>query len=253
MSDYNEEKNGYAAFSVKLLGGFDLLCDQHPVRLPLGDQRLIAFLALRSRASRAEAAGSLWPEVDDLRAHGCLRTGIWQIQRCCPGLLVTQGKELRFGNDVYVDTIDFEGRAHRILREPQNIPLAELMDDAILRRLLPGWYDEWLLHAQEQFKQLQLHVLEVVGEELLSREKPGPALWAAFDAINAEPLRESAHRLVIRIHIAEGNASEAIRHYRQYSSLLHDELGVRPTKQLQELVGGIHFNIPVVAHRDDLN
>lgn len=253
MRDYKKERNEHVTFSVKLLGGFDLLCDQNPVRLPLGYQRLVAFLALRTRASRAEVAGSLWPEVDDLRAHGCLRTGIWQIQRCCPGLLVTQGKELRFGSDVYVDAIDFEGRAHRILREPQNIPLVELADDAILRRLLPGWYDDWVLLAQEQFRQLQLHVLEVAGEELLSREKTGPALWAALDAVNAEPLRESAHRLVIRIHIAEGNVSEAIRHYRQYSSLLHGELGVQPTKQLQEIVGGIHFNIPVVAHWDDLS
>jgi DNA-binding SARP family transcriptional activator len=249
MRDHNKEKNEHAAFSVKLLDGFDLLRGRDPVYLSLGDQRLLAFLALRSRTSRAEVAGSLWPDVDDPRAHGCLRTGIWQIQRCCPGLLLTQGKELRFGNDVYVDTIDFERRAHRILREPQNIPLVELMNDAILRRLLPGWYDEWVLLAQEQFRQLQLHVLEVAGEELLSREKPVPALWAALDAVDAEPLRESAHRLVIRIHIAEGNISEAIRHYLRYSSLLHEELGVQPTKQLQELVGKIQFGTLAAAHR----
>jgi DNA-binding SARP family transcriptional activator len=123
------------------------------------------------------------------------------------------------------------------------------MNDAILRRLLPGWYDEWVLLAQEQFRQLQLHVLEVAGEELLSREKPVPALWAALDAVDAEPLRESAHRLVIRIHIAEGNISEAIRHYLRYSSLLHEELGVQPTKQLQELVGKIQFGTLAAAHR----
>ena len=110
---------------MRLFGGFCLSCGQHPVHLPGGSQRLIAFLALRSRACRAEVAGSLWPEVDDTRAHGSLRTSIWQVHGCCPGLLVTRGNELRFGDGVYVDTIDFEKRAHRILQEPQNLSLAE--------------------------------------------------------------------------------------------------------------------------------
>jgi DNA-binding SARP family transcriptional activator len=160
-------------------------------------------------------------------------------------LLATHGQELRFGDGVYVDTIEFEGRVHRILQEPQKAPLAELTDTAIQKVLLPGWYEEWALLARERFRQLQLHVQEAVGEELLSRDKLGPALWAALEAVNSEPLRESAHRLVIRIHISEGNTSEAIRHYRQYLSLLHRELGVQPTKQLQELLAEFNFDIPV--------
>lgn len=189
-------------------------------------------------------AGNLWPEVDEARASGCLRTGIWEVQRRCPGLLVVRGKELSLGDGVYVDTVDFERRAHRILQEPQNVSVAELAECVIWQRLLTGWYDEWVLLAQEQIRQLQFHVLETIGEEFLYRDKPGPALRVALNAVNIEPLRESAHRLVIRIHVSEGNMCEAIRHYQQYCSLLHRELGLRPTKQLQELMAKLNY-LPV--------
>lgn len=123
-------------------------------------------------------------------------------------------------------------------RSPTASPLTELTQDVSWRELLPGWYDEWVLVEQERSRQLQLHVLEAASEELLFRHKPGPALDAALAAVQAEPLRESAHRLVIRIHLFEGNISEVIRHYTRYLRLLRDELGVTPTEQLVQLVAG---------------
>jgi DNA-binding SARP family transcriptional activator len=207
------------------------------MRIPRNCQRLIAFLALHSPAGRAEVAGSLWPEVDDARALGSLRTSIWQIRRCCAGFFIADGDQLRFGECVHVDAIDFEERARRILHKPQSLALTELTCER--QELLPGWYDDWVLLERERSRQLQLHVLEAAGEELLSRRKPGPALCAALDAAQVEPLRESAHRLVIRIHISEGNTREAIRHYQRYQRLLRDELGVSPTEQLEELVAGL--------------
>jgi DNA-binding SARP family transcriptional activator len=228
-------------FDVGLFGGFRLFDYRHHVRIPRNCQRIVAFLALHSPVGRAAVAGSLWPEVDDARALGSLRTGIWQVHRCCAGLLVADADHLRFSERVRVDTIGFGERAHRILNKPHDVTLTELTCER--QELLPGWYDDWVLPERERSRQLQLHVLEAAGEELLSRRKPGPALCAALDAVLLEPLRESAHRLVIRIHISEGNTCEAIRHYQRYLRLLRDELGVSPTEQLEELVADLFSKI----------
>jgi DNA-binding SARP family transcriptional activator len=48
-------------------------------------------------------------------------------------------------------------------------------------------------------------------------------------AISAEPLRESAHRSLIKAHIAEGNLTEARRAYLAYRGLVQRELGVLPS------------------------
>lgn len=236
MKSRTDNDNQHAAVSVALLGGFRLARGPRRVHVGGSVQRLIAFLALRSPAARTHVAGTLWPEVSDQRAHGSLRTCIWQLQRCCPGLLSAHGSDLKLSDAVHVDTIDFETRAHRILGEPHTVSLTDLIHEVVWRELLPDCYDEWVLLERERCRQIQLHVLEAACEELLSRNKPGYALCAALAAIQAEPLRESAHRLVIRIHISEGNICEAIRHYKWYRRVLHDELGVAPTAQLQQLV-----------------
>jgi DNA-binding SARP family transcriptional activator len=59
---------------------------------------------------------------------------------------------------------------------------------------------------------------------------------AAYAAVRVEPLRESAHRLVVRVHLAEGNVTEAVRAYENFRVLIADELGVRPTAQMEDLV-----------------
>jgi DNA-binding SARP family transcriptional activator len=54
--------------------------------------------------------------------------------------------------------------------------------------------------------------------------------------MKVEPLRESAHATLIRVHLAEGNQSEALRVYERYSALLQLALGLTPTDRLSALV-----------------
>ncbi len=62
------------------------------------------------------------------------------------------------------------------------------------------------------------------------------AIQAALAAIRLEPLRETAHRTLIEIHLAEGNWSEARRHFLRCSQLLRDELGVAPSPSICRLL-----------------
>jgi DNA-binding SARP family transcriptional activator len=55
--------------------------------------------------------------------------------------------------------------------------------------------------------------------------------------VQAEPLRESAHRSVIAVHLAEGNHAEALRQYDGYRRLLASELGLRPSPVIRTMVG----------------
>lgn len=241
---FGADDDQHTAVSVFLLGGFRMVRGQNQqVEVRASAQRLIALLALRSPVARTQIAGTLWPEVDEQRAYGSLRTCVWQLRRYCPELLCSHRGNLKLSDAVQVDTIGFESYAHRILGEPYKMSFADLTREITWRELLPDWYDEWVLLERERYRQVQLHVLEATGEELLRRREPGYALSAALAAIQAEPLRESAHRLLIRIHISEGNACEAIRHYKWYRRTLRDELGVSPTEQLKNLVA----DLPILA------
>jgi DNA-binding SARP family transcriptional activator len=95
-----------------------------------------------------------------------------------------------------------------------------------------GWYDDWVLVERERLRQRMLHRLEELSRRLASAGRFADAVEAAIVAIGAEPLRESAQRVLIEAHVAEGNLSEARRIWREYRDLIHRELGVDPSGAL---------------------
>ena len=90
--------------------------------------------------------------------------------------------------------------------------------------------------VRERLRQLRLHALEAAAAQLSALGSYGLALDAALTALRADPLRESAHRAVIRVHLAEGNVAEARRAFRQCRLLLRRELHVEPSPQTARMV-----------------
>lgn len=109
---------------------------------------------------------------------------------------------------------------------------------------LPGWYGHSVLLERERLSQLRAHALEAVAARLAEAGRHGQAIQAAYAAVRAEPLRESAHRTVVRVLIAEGNVAEAVRVYRRFNVMLREELGIAPTAQMTELVCGLPRTAP---------
>ena len=95
-------------------------------------------------------------------------------------------------------------------------------------------------------RQLRMHALEMVAERLSGAGRHGDALQAAYAAVHAEPLRESAHRTVVRVHLTEGNLAEALRAYERFHALLSDELGVAPSEHMTRLVHALRRPRPAV-------
>ena len=111
---------------------------------------------------------------------------------------------------------------------------------ALCGDLLPGWYDDWIVLERERFRQLRLRALDTLCERLAEAGCLDAALEAGLAAVAGEPLRESSHRAVVRVHLADGNVAEAIRQYRLYRQLLHDHLGLEPSGQMTELLPRVH-------------
>ena len=57
-----------------------------------------------------------------------------------------------------------------------------------------------------------------------------------LSAIRLEPLRETATRALIAVHLAEHNVVEAARRYRVFRDVLARELGVAPSPALRRMV-----------------
>lgn len=218
---------------LDLLDGFRLEADGSRVDALASAQRLLAFLALRGPVARVVAAGTLWGDVPEEHALGSLRTTMWRCNRTIPGLVAVDRSQLSLAGFVRVDVTELVGGATLVLGDWNangSIPM--------LRRgeLLPGWYEDWVIFERERIRHLRLHALEAAADRLAAHGHYAASLELALEAVRSEPLRESAHRAVIAVHLAEHNVAEALREYERFRTLLVDQLGIEPSQNLTDMV-----------------
>ncbi len=107
------------------------------------------------------------------------------------------------------------------------------------RTLLPGEEGEWLDALRARLAEIRLRSLECLGDVWIARGDPALAARDAAEAIRVDPYRESAHRLLIRAHIAAGDRGAAAHAYEVCRRLLADELGVEPSAETMALAGAV--------------
>jgi DNA-binding SARP family transcriptional activator len=222
---------------LDLIDGFALTAGGRDVQLPLGTCRMLAFLALHDRAmQRSHVAGSLWFNTDEEKAGACLRSALWRVNRTGLDVVDSSDGSLGLASGVSVDAREAAGAAAGLA---DGLP-ATRPDGALIRMfshdLLPDWYDDWAIVARERFRQVRLHALEKLCDRLWASGDPARAIEAGLAAVAGEPLRESAHRALMRAHLAEGNYVEAERQYRFYEELVVRELGVSPSQRIRDLL-----------------
>jgi DNA-binding SARP family transcriptional activator len=232
------------AAGVVLLGGFSLHLDSArsgptDIDLPRSVQRLIAYLGLSRRPARGAVAGALWPDASEARAHSSLRSSLWRLHKVAPGLVDVSGDALSLTGGARVDVRELTSWAREVLEPRVDVRGGLPLDVGRSGELLPGWYDDWVLLERERLRQLRMHAFEALADKLRRAGRNGEALQAAYTAVQTDPLRETAHRALVRIHLAEGNLTEAVRAYDAFRALLWEEMGVRPTPAMEALVSGL--------------
>jgi len=224
--------------AVLLFGGPYVIQNGSRLEVPDGSKRLLVFVALSNgKVDRRYAAGSLWPEGSDERAAGNLRSALWRLK--CAGIDVVESDKctlgMRPGTVVDVGVVgEWAARLVDGTAAHGDLCLLNWRWDAL--DLLPGWYDDWVIFERERIRQRLLHALEALSRRLVELGRCAEAVDAAISAVSADPLRESANRVLIEAHLAEGNLVEARRTYDRYRDNVRRELGVEPGEQLASLV-----------------
>ncbi len=226
---------------LSLLGGFRLSAGDEVVRLSPGPQRLVALLALHDSAlHRGYVAGLLRGDSTEAHAQGSLRSTLWKLQMTRPGVVWNSGDSLALSPHVETDVRPASGLARALVTGCfDDEMVVALLEPRFGSELLPGWDDDWVIAERERHRQLSLHALESACEHLTAMRRYGAAILAGLAAVDREPLRESAHRALIKVHLAEGNAGEAIRRYRHYELIAARELGVEPSPMMRSLLSQI--------------
>jgi DNA-binding SARP family transcriptional activator len=232
---------------LRLIGPPQVTAFGERIEIPESCKRLLAFIATRgSGVDRRLAASCLWPNGNNQRAGGNLRTALWRLNGIPLPLVVTPNQALYLSPKVVVDFHVVSTWATRLTTsraEPRDLDVDA--PDIEAMELFPGWYDDWAVLERERFRYRMLHAAETLSRLLGQRGLTGVALATAISVVSADPLRESAQQVLIEAHLRAGNLVEARRCYDAYRELLRQELDVEPGAELTSLVSQSYsFDVP---------
>jgi DNA-binding HxlR family transcriptional regulator/DNA-binding SARP family transcriptional activator len=233
-----------AQVEIFLLGAFGIRIEGESVGpLSAGTQRILAYLAIHERpVTRLAMAGTMWPDVTEQHAGGSLRSALSRLDKPTKGSILMASAGLRLDDGVIVDFREAKALAHRLLEvgtSPSDADLSADAVDVLSMDLLPDWYDDWVVAEADSWRYSRRNCLEALSGFLCAKRRWAEAAQAARAAISVDPLRESPQACLIKVHLATGNQSEALKAYEQYRRRLLDELGLEPTALLSRLVRNI--------------
>ncbi len=244
-----------STLKLYLLGALQMRCDAQALPKPptLKSQSLLAYLVLhRTRPqAREHLADLFWGDRSERKARQSLSTALWHIRRCLPDaeLIVSDIHSVQFdpGVDLWLDVDDFESRA-------TGDELNQLRSAAALYRgdFLDGFYDDWIINERYRLEALYADVLaRLMGGHEIEGEHQA-ALATALLLLERDPLREDAHRLVMRTYCRLGQRNLALEQYRRCRRVVLDELGAEPMIETTELYEAIVDGRFIAEQRDQI-
>jgi hypothetical protein len=207
-----------------VLGSFTVVRDGVAVPLSVDARRVVAYLAVHHRPQPRETlAADLWPGLVAGAARRLLADALAAVD--VPGLLTGVDEPespVALALDVAVDLDD----AMMLVRTLPEVPVTEVVDTSLLREdILPSWSSPWIAIERERFRQLRLYALEELSLRFTAAGRHDDAVELAKAATVAAPSRESARRVLIEAHLAQGDMAAAIAEYDDYQELLRSSVG----------------------------
>ncbi len=215
---------------LQLLGEpkLDLGTDAFP--LERKDAALFALVAIDGAIPRSKAAALLWPDVDEDAARNNLRQRLHRLRkRAGQDVALTTADVLRLADGV---SHDLNGVA-AMLAQDVSTATGELLgslDYADCQQL-----DEWLQAAREKWRATRRSALAEIASKLEREGHIALALQYGERLLADDPLREHAHRQLMRLHYLRGDRAAALAAFDRCRELLKRELNTIPGNETLEL------------------
>src|SRR5215216_4564226 len=233
---------------IAIFGALEISHDPAAPRRP-PTQRVLALLGYLIThhdvpQARDKLVDLLWPDLPPRQGRRMLSDTLWRARRLLatpdqddtPTLLIA-GDTVAFRPDasIWVDLIVFEQYLHE--RTSADDADEQLRAAVELYRgdFLEDCYDDWALYERERLRE---QYLSAIGRLLRHDQERGAydlALQSALRLVRADPLREEAHRALMRLYHLLGRTDDAVRAFEQCRTVLSEELGLEPEPETLSL------------------
>ena len=240
----------YLAGGIALIGPDGSTIGESAFAGRQGRRLFVRLAAIHAPVSTADLADDLWGPEWPSAWQVALRSLVSKLRSTLGGAGLASALTSRDGTYALVlpggTWIDLDAAGEAIHRAEAALAHGEHGTEAVgwalaaraiaSRPLLPGEEGEWLEALRRHLGDIRLRALETLGELWLASGDTALAARDAAEAIEVDPYRETAHRLLIRAHLASGDRAAAARALEACRVLFRDELGIAPSPATLALV-----------------
>ncbi len=198
---------------------------------------------------REALAELLWRDSLGTQSRKNLRQTLWQLQAVLnsqdqsePLLLVENDwVQLNPKSDLWLDVAIFEqtfALVQGVSGQDLDLPRIHMLEEAVqLYRgdLLEGWYEEWCIYERERLHNMYLVMLDKLMDYCETQEDFETGLIYGLRILCHDRTRERTHRRMMRLHYLAGDRASALRQYERCTTILQEELGIKPAKRTLEV------------------
>jgi len=222
---------------------------------------LLAYLAVTARRQPRDVLATLfWPELDQSRARAALRRTLVAVkQGIGEGWLDADREAIGLDGDrsLWTDVARFHecltaAQAHDHPRDGScSACLAAQSEAAALYRdaFMAGFtlrdsadFDDWQREQGECLRHELAGALETLSHGCAAQGDTEAAIGYARRRLSLDPLREAAHRQLMRLYAQSGQRAAAIAQYRACRDQLRQELALSPSQETAQLYRQIREN-----------
>lgn len=237
--------NAVTHLTLQLLGQFRLSRGGGVEVASLGRkaQALVAYLALNPSqpCTREYLATLLWGDRPEEQARQSLRQTLLEVRRALAdadkSILVSDGDLVAFGQgSIEVDVPAFDQLAAGQTREAAEQALAlyagDLLDGLNVRS---EGFDDWLRSERARIHGLAADTMERLVTHYAEAGDGKTAIETAQRLLALDPVREEAHRMLMRLHHQHGSRTAALKQYQICEEILRRELDIEPEAETVRL------------------
>lgn len=206
---------------------------------------IIAYLAATGQSHRRdELSAMFWGDVDQSRALANLRQALVDMRRVLPEEAIIANRSsmgLDLDADIWIDTQRFDHIQARFRQSSDYDALIEV-EKLYTGDFMTGFslndtpeFDDWQRIEAERYRRETMEALDKLARYYQDIGDIEFALSFANRLIEINRLDEQAHRLLMRLYVANKQPTEAMNQYWEIVKLLDEELGLDPQPATNKL------------------
>jgi DNA-binding SARP family transcriptional activator len=200
------------------------------------------FLFLLTRyplgARKDELAELLWHDLSAERADGALRITITRIRKALCPVSFSNGWYALASDHLWYDVQEFErglADAKRATGTPARISRLQQALELHRGDYLPRLEADWVLTERQRLRTAYLDALLSLAQAYTEAGDLNSALSTFQRVTNAEPFLEAAWAGLMQTYLRQGNRMAAKASYEKLKQILHTEMGIEPSPEIQAL------------------